>query len=136
MGCLREDVSNETVSLAGKGRGHDGRRRRAGAHADSSSADGVPQVDPFPRHHNARLEGQESIDGAPCDKVSIAVPHDKKTFWVDTKTFLLRRYSRERDQIDMKKDAEAKGRTLPADMEAPESFSMTSVHDFTINSAS
>jgi hypothetical protein len=91
---------------------------------------------PFKDTTNAKLEGQEDIAGASCYKVSIAVPHDKKTFWVDAKSFLLRRYSRERDQIDVKKDAEARGRKLPADFDPPKSHSSTTVHNFTIKSAS
>src|SRR5205823_856043 len=52
---------------------------------------------PFGDSNNAKLEGQETIAGALCHKVTITVPQSQQTFWVDTQSFLLRRYRREQD---------------------------------------
>lgn len=89
---------------------------------------------PFKDFEDARLEGQEAIDGAPCNRVSITLPHDKETFWVDAKTSLLRRYKRERDQIDAGAFYRKRGEPVPED--TPKSYSSTAVHDFAIESAS
>ena len=45
----------------------------------------------------AVLEGQESIDGAPCYRVSSKHPSETYTFWVDRESFLLRKLQLERD---------------------------------------
>lgn len=63
---------------------------------------GFDQNSPFRNMEaqNPKLEGQEDIGGAQCHRVSItfqlneAPQHNsKRTFWVDAKSFLLRRYS-------------------------------------------
>ena len=45
----------------------------------------------------AVLEGQESIDGAPCYRVSNQHVSGTYTFWVDRESFLLRKHQVERD---------------------------------------
>ncbi len=85
---------------------------------------------------DAVLEGQENIDGVVCYKVVIAAPHNNKTFWVDTKSSLLRRYKHEQDKIDVAKIFENLPTPLPEGFTIPKSMSSVAVHDFIVESAS
>lgn len=85
---------------------------------------------------DAVLQGQEDISGDMCYKVVITAPHDKRTFWVNTKSALLRRYKHEQDEIDVAKIFKDLPRPLPEGFAVPKSMSSVAVHDFIIESVS
>lgn len=61
---------------------------------------------PWGQTSGAQLAGRENVDGARCYKVVIKTPAGSalagtRTFWVDPKSFLLRRLKEEQDERDL-----------------------------------
>jgi RNA polymerase sigma factor (sigma-70 family) len=84
---------------------------------------------------NARLEGQETIGTARCYKISKQTSQGHQTYWVDTKSFLLRQYKHDVSQAQGQKAFQSVPKKYLSKVPMPQSYSSTAVHTFTIKSA-
>jgi len=92
----------------------------------------------------SKLDGHETIDGADCYKIVNATERATKTYWVDSKTFLLRQYKNEVDEEQLarlkpemdKAMEKARQKSPLPDMKMPDMKmqSMVQLYVFTVQS--